>query len=585
MKTKFVYIALIFAGVVFANFASAQSASFYIDSSYSPTKESQAYAAIRYEGAHSIWFVEDSYWNGLGGSAQASILTEITKLSNEFDSAIYPRLRALFGSENTPGVDNNPKVTILVLKMIEEAGGYFREQDGLSREKIVNSNEREMIFLNALHLVNSRAKAFLAHEFQHLITFNQKFIQYGMQEEVWLNELRSEIASTILGYDNPQSYGGSNLEARSKAFLKSPSDALLDWENEPGDYATVNLFGQYILDHYGRSVIAATIANNKTGAASFNEALLFFGFKEDFVEVFRNWTLAALINDCLPEAQRMYCYKNPSLGYNDFHIQFNTVESSGKQITSESLTKDWNADWLRLEKKLEQVRPDEHILMVQFYGPMGSDFRVPYVTYGADSATILGINEIALIDGVGTFFVEDFGYKVPKVVIIPYNQQQKIGTNGNAQAVKYTFNASTITEATKVTYFTPVISVISDAKPLALPDLPDGSLIRAEGDYKVYIVKGGYRRWIQSADIFNFYGHLGFEVVNILSASTVALYKDASLVRAEGDYKVYEINGDGTRHWLDISAEQFSASGRLWDMVYTISKIELLWYKEGPAIK
>ena len=56
-------------------------------------------------------------------------------------------------------------------------------------------------------------------------------------------------------------------------------------------------------------------------------------------------------------------------------------------------------------------------------------------------------------------------------------------------------------------------------------------------------------------------------------------------MRAEGDFKVYEINGDGTRHWLDISAEEFNASGRSWDMIYVINKAELNWYQEGASVK
>jgi len=39
-------------------------------------------------------------------------------------------------------------------------------------------------------------------------------------------------------------------------------------------------------------------------------------------------------------------------------------------------------------------------------------------------------------------------------------------------------------------------------------NIPDGALIRAVGDYKVYIVKGNYKRHIIDGRIFDFYGHL-----------------------------------------------------------------------------
>ncbi len=62
-------------------------------------------------------------------------------------------------------------------------------------------------------------------------------------------------------------------------------------------------------------------------------------------------------------------------------------------------------------------------------------------------------------------------------------------------------------------------------------------------------------------------------------------YSDSYLVRAFNDEKVYEINGDGTRHWLDMTPEKFSSTGRLWDMVYIINQSELSWYEEGANVK
>jgi hypothetical protein len=112
----------------------------------------------------------------------------------------------------------------------------------------------------------------------------------------------------------------------------------------------------------------------------------------------------------------------------------------------------------------------------------------------------------------------------------------------------------------------------------------NGTLVRAIGDYKVYIVKDGFKRWIQSADIFGFYGHLNFAAVQEVSSDTVDSYQQASLIRADGDPKVYEVNGDGTKHWLNMTAEQFTISGRDWNMVYIINEEELDYYKTGPNV-
>jgi len=579
-KTKLVIVSFLgCASFVFAHGAHADTVIFNVDSSYHWRGSERVTATEQYTGLRARWYVSDQYWHGLGPRGRAALLADVQNLADEFDAVIYPKLRDIFGSENIPGVDGDPKITILLTRMIQDAGGYLREQDGFPKEKISISNQREMINLNVLHIDKQRAKSFLAHEFQHLITLNQKILQRGVQEEVWLNELRSEIAPTILGYDNLDVYEGSNLEARVQAFLKEPSDAILDWENEIKDYASISLFGQYVLDHYGRSVIAHMIRTDKAGIESFNEALSFFGFTETFSDVYTNWTIASVVNDCSIAPVDTYCYKNPSLGA--FRLKFGPPDSAGKTIVSRESTKDWRADWNQFELSLKPERPEDHVFQLDFESSETSNFRVPYVVYDANGL-VSDIKEMTLKDGNGVFFLEDFGYRVPKVVVILSNQSLLKEVRGNAAPrVSYLMTATTVS---MVPVDTPVAVATMEQAP-KLPDLPDGSLIRAEGDYKVYITKGPYKRWIQSAEIFDFYGHLNFAVVNILPKETVALYTDAWLVRAADDPKVYEINGDGTRHWLDITAEEFSASGRLWDMVYVINKSELLWYEEGSSVK
>jgi len=116
------------------------------------------------------------------------------------------------------------------------------------------------------------------------------------------------------------------------------------------------------------------------------------------------------------------------------------------------------------------------------------------------------------------------------------------------------------------------------------PNYPDGSLIRAKGDYKVYVLSGGYKRWIQNSEIFKFYPHFGWQAVIEATPEERDWYRDDWLVRADGDLRVYEINGDGTKHWLNMTAEEFSQTGRIWDMVYIINNSERDFYKTGADV-
>jgi len=113
----------------------------------------------------------------------------------------------------------------------------------------------------------------------------------------------------------------------------------------------------------------------------------------------------------------------------------------------------------------------------------------------------------------------------------------------------------------------------------------DGSLIRSSNDYKIYIVKGSYKRWVQNQKIFGLYKHFKWSSVKIISAADLVKYTESSLVRAQGDTKVYEVGADGVKHWLNMTAEQFTQSGRSWNSIYVINKAEADVYKLGADIK
>ncbi|GAJ07681.1 unnamed protein product, partial [marine sediment metagenome] len=114
--------------------------------------------------------------------------------------------------------------------------------------------------------------------------------------------------------------------------------------------------------------------------------------------------------------------------------------------------------------------------------------------------------------------------------------------------------------------------------------ITDGSLIRAKGDYKVYIVKGSYKRHILDSRIFDFYGHLNWANIMEVTPEERDFYKDSAWVRADGDKKVYEVNNDKTKHWLNMTAEEFYVSGRSWDGVFIVNNQERDFYRTGASV-
>lgn len=243
-------LTLLFSGGLFIIFSFSAFAAelgetidFFVDSNYDWKGRDEISATLREISDRTYFYIEDEYWSDLSGAQQSLYLDYLDQAAREFDRTTYPSVRYIFGSEWKPGIDDDERITILLTRLKSSAGGYFNSKDEFLVSQQPTSNEREMFYVNAVQIVNSLFDSFLAHEFQHLINWNQKERSQGIVEEVWLNELRSEYAPTVAGYDSE--YVGSNLERRADDFLAQPFNSLTEWEGSRYDYPSVNLFGHY----------------------------------------------------------------------------------------------------------------------------------------------------------------------------------------------------------------------------------------------------------------------------------------------------------------------------------------------------
>ena len=125
----------------------------------------------------------------------------------------------------------------------------------------------------------------------------------------------------------------------------------------------------------------------------------------------------------------------------------------------------------------------------------------------------------------------------------------------------------------------------ASSMPQTSANIQEGDLVRGEDGIKVYVAKNGYVRWVQSPAIMGMYGH--FMWLNIKQVSNLDLNKfyESSLIRADGDDRVYKVDSEGKKHWLDITAQQFETEGYNWEAIYIINKMELDWYGTGAEIK
>lgn len=224
-------------------------------------------------------------------------------LANKFDD-IYSAETKIFGSNvpnrfysNTISYDAcKRKVNILVYDIKNDAEesqtggtfGYFSSKDFYERKSpygydtFVNSNLSECIYLDSYFYAKESTKkdaiSTLAHEFQHLIYFVGKHLNYNLNDITWCSEMMSMVAEEIfqkkLDIDDLSSPKnrlrffkyGSNFGFTDKVWSYCPDNNL----NGTFEYANTYAFGSYLLHKFGIKTIKKIATNNYEGIESFN---------------------------------------------------------------------------------------------------------------------------------------------------------------------------------------------------------------------------------------------------------------------------------------------------------------------------
>ncbi len=429
----FIFVIFGFGNVLEAGaFSEGEIRNFYIDSSYDLYSRNEISAELVRTTESLYFYIEKSWWNSRSQDEQNRVKIALFDLGEEFKNKIYPVLTSNFGQEWKPGIDLDERITVLLHPMGTDKAGYFRTNDEYSKFQTYDSNEREMIYLSSEFIANPLAKSFLAHEFVHLITFNQKEKLRGKIEEIWLNEARAEYVSTLLGYDDQ--YQGSSLQKRVKVFLENPSFSLTEWQGVLADYGVLNLFTQYLIDHYGIAVLRDSLYSSETGIASLNYALRKNGFQEEFSQIFTNWTITVLVNDC--SLGNKYCYQNQNLKNLRIVPESNFLPTATEiSLSVYSQVKDWSAKWQR-------IFGGKGNLTLTFNGDSRVKFKVPYVL--CDYAEKCLVKFFNLDEKQkGEIIISEFGSKYSSLTMIPSVQQKLSGFSNNEPSYPFSWDART----------------------------------------------------------------------------------------------------------------------------------------------
>ena len=433
-RIKLIFLAgffLLLAGNARAVVNTGDIVNFNVDKGFDATGRMQIPATLVKVEPRLYFYIDKAWWDQQTQAKQAQALTDLDTLSGEFNNNIYPTLTHLLGTEWTPGIDGDPIISILFESMNSTEGGYFREADEYEKLQLPDSNEKEMLYLSVANIDNPNAKIILGHEFTHLITFNQKNKNFGAEEDTWLNEGRADYASTILGYDD--AYSGSNLQQRVSDFIENPSDSITDWSGTKYDYASVNLFMHYLVDHYGLNILADSLKSKAIGIDSINQALLKNGAKEKFSQIFTNWTIALAINDC--SQNKNYCYSNLNLSSLRVSPTLIFLPLTGdSSLSATNVTKNWSGNW-------QKIIGGSGNLKLDFSGLSGLNFQVPYILYDKNNKYTVNLLQLDSSEK-GEINIQDFGTNYKSLVIVPSLQSKLSGFDEPDLIYPYSFTVS-----------------------------------------------------------------------------------------------------------------------------------------------
>jgi immune inhibitor A len=237
-----------------------------------------ASATLAYETAHAYWWLEEGMEVARPG---------LQRSARNFEEGTYPTTRRLFGTEPNPGIDGDPHVYIF-LGDVPGVAGYFSGPDVYPARIRPRSNEHEMFYINLDNAQpgNDYFDGILAHEFAHMIQW-----EMDRDEDTWVNEGFSELASLLNGYD----VGGSDLH-----FLAQPDTQLTTWpdlENSGPHYGASYLFLAYFLERYGEEALRSLSAEAANGAAGFDAVLARVDPGRTFTDLFADWVVANYLDD------------------------------------------------------------------------------------------------------------------------------------------------------------------------------------------------------------------------------------------------------------------------------------------------
>ncbi|MBT3342189.1 MAG: T9SS type A sorting domain-containing protein [Gemmatimonadetes bacterium] len=225
---------------------------------------------------HAVAWAHD----GSGAGSGQLPAPRIQQMLDQFDADFDLLVRSLGEPSD---VDGDGRIHFLYTPLVDSTkfGGFVDAASILPPDVGGNGNHTDLIFI-ALGEPTASYRSLLAHEFQHLISFNQHvLVRFGDSEVSWLNEGLSHLTEDLV--EGHATGGNAN---RVATYLANPGlvgligDASTSAAKRGGAY----LFVRSLVDHFGESILLSLIGSGladvdnleRATGASFEDLLASF---------------------------------------------------------------------------------------------------------------------------------------------------------------------------------------------------------------------------------------------------------------------------------------------------------------------
>jgi hypothetical protein len=321
---------------------------------------------VRGIGSNSYIVVDDDEWNVSITQADVDRIVahfEDQSVGSFPDQGIWTLNTSHFGDPPNP-LDGLDRVFLLYYRFNIAADGYFWIYDQFpDGTQPFASNEADVVYLatDSFEPASNYMLAVAAHEFQHMIHYNQ-----DPNEDLWVEEGLGELAMWLFG----------NPDVISQ-FNSNPDNSLIVWGSAWADYIQTYLWTLYAYEQFGgQPTIWDLVHHPANGMAGYLSALTGQGYMVTMENVFGDWSVANYLDDPSVSAGQ-YGYVGDDLPP---FVPFRT--HSAYPATGTGTVQNWATDYVRLTGFVGPPTLD-------FNGADSRDFRVSVLAIDPSLPTVV----------------------------------------------------------------------------------------------------------------------------------------------------------------------------------------------------